>query len=101
MAFNGLKTYSIRSIRQWVHYVSSITLYLGCNVSFHRKSESIQYSSALAITGAIRGTSTEKLYNELGLETHKKEDGTRNYAAFIKFLKVILQNTYLTLSPLP
>ena len=41
------------------------------NVSFHEKLESVQYNSALAITGTIRGTSTEKLYNELGLETLK------------------------------
>ena len=41
------------------------------NVSFHENLESVQYNSALAITGAIRGTSTEKLYNELGLETLK------------------------------
>ena len=41
------------------------------NVSFHEKLESVQYNSALAITGAIRGKSTEKLYNELGLETLK------------------------------
>ena len=38
-------------------------------VSFHPKLESIQYNSTLAITGAMKGTSTEKLYNELGLET--------------------------------
>ena len=42
------------------------------NVLFHQKLESIQYNSALAITGAIRGTSTVKLYNEQGLETFKK-----------------------------
>ena len=30
--------------------------------------ESIQYNTALAITGAIRGSSREKLYQELGLE---------------------------------
>ena len=30
--------------------------------------ESIQYNTALAITGPIKGTSKEKLYNELGLE---------------------------------
>ena len=33
--------------------------------SFHQKIESVQYSSALAITGAIRGTSKEKLSHEL------------------------------------
>ena len=37
------------------------------NISFHRRLESLQYDVALAITGAIRGTSKEKLYNELGL----------------------------------
>ena len=42
------------------------------NVSVHQKLESIQYNSALAITSAIRGTSTEKLYDELGLEILEK-----------------------------
>ena len=41
-------------------------------VSFHQKIESVQYNWALAITGAIRGTSKEKLYQELGLETLSK-----------------------------
>ena len=36
------------------------------NASFHQKLDSIQYNSALVITGAIRGTSKEKLYGELG-----------------------------------
>ena len=34
--------------------------------SFHKNLESIQYNAALAITGAIRGTSKEKLYQKLG-----------------------------------
>ena len=34
--------------------------------------ESVQYNAALAITGAIRGTSREKLYQELGLESLRK-----------------------------
>ena len=32
------------------------------------KLEILQYTAALAITGAIKGTSHEKLYQELGLE---------------------------------
>ena len=32
------------------------------NNSFHQKLESIKYNAALASTGAIRGTSSEKLY---------------------------------------
>ena len=35
------------------------------------KIESVQYNAALAITGAIRGISREKLYQELGLESLK------------------------------
>ena len=40
-----------------------------CNDSFHKKLESIQYNTALATTGVIIGTSSEKLYQELGLES--------------------------------
>ena len=38
-------------------------------VSFQKKLETIQYNADLAITGAIRGTSREKVYSELGLES--------------------------------
>ena len=39
------------------------------NASFHQKLELLQYKACLAITGAIRGTSREKLYEKLGLES--------------------------------
>ena len=39
------------------------------NASFHQKLELLQYNACLAITGAIRGPSREKLYEELGLES--------------------------------
>ena len=39
------------------------------NTSFHQRLESLQYNAALPIAGAIRSTSKEKLYNELGLES--------------------------------
>ena len=38
------------------------------NEKFTDTLESIQYNAALAITSAIKGTSKEKLYNEIGLE---------------------------------
>ena len=41
------------------------------NSAFHDKLESIQYNACLAITGATKGTSTEKIYQELGLESPK------------------------------
>ena len=41
------------------------------NSSFHEKLGSLQYNACLVITGAIRGKSSEKLYQELGLESLK------------------------------
>ena len=37
--------------------------------SFYERAESIQYNAALAIAGGIRGSSREKLYQELGFES--------------------------------
>ena len=41
------------------------------NESFHAKLESLQYNATLTITGAIRWSSTEKIYKELGLGSLK------------------------------
>ena len=41
------------------------------NESFCKDIESVHFNAALAITGAIQGTSREKLYRELILETLK------------------------------
>ena len=38
------------------------------NLSFHQKLELIQYNAALALTGAIRGSSREKFYQEKVLQ---------------------------------
>ena len=38
------------------------------NNSFHDRLDSIHYNASFAITEAIRGTSSENLYQELGLE---------------------------------
>ena len=51
-------------IRPHLDY-GDITYDQAYNVSFHQKLESIEYNVALAITGAIRRTSREKLYREL------------------------------------
>ena len=39
------------------------------NESFKSRIESIQYKACVATTGAIQGTSRERLYRELGLES--------------------------------
>ena len=64
------------------------------NSSFHQNLEKIQYNSALAITGAIRGTSKEKLCQELGLESLEKR---RWYQKLCYFYKIFNKQspTYL------
>ena len=54
------------------------------NSAFHDKLESVQYDACLAITGAIRGTSTEKIYQELGLESLKSRRWFRKLCHFYK-----------------
>ena len=57
------------------------------NESFHQIMESIQYNTALAITGATRGTSREKIYRELGLESLRKRRWYRKLCYFFKIFK--------------
>ena len=39
------------------------------NETFHHKLYSIQYNACLALSGATRGLSSEKIFQELGLES--------------------------------
>ena len=57
------------------------------NMSFHHKLESIQYNACLAITGAIQGTSKEKLYQELGIESLQLRRWYRKLGMFYKIYK--------------
>ena len=59
------------------------------NNFFHQKLESIQYNAALAITGAIKGSSREKLGLglELGLESLKQRRWFRKLCYFFKITK--------------
>ena len=57
------------------------------NISFHDRLESVQYNACLAITGAIRGTSKEKLYQELGLESLRLRRWYRKLCLFYKIFK--------------
>ena len=56
-------------------------------VSFHQKIESVQYNSALAITGPISGESKEKFYQELGL-LEKSLEKRRWYRKLCCFFKI-------------
>ena len=74
------------------------------NKSFHEKLEYFQYNASLAISGAIRGTSKEKLYQELGFESLQHRRWFRKLCTFYKIFKnqspVIFMSYYLS-KPLP
>ena len=54
------------------------------NEPWHKKLESAQYNVVLAITGAIRGTDTVKVYQELGLESLQNRRKLRRFSLFYK-----------------
>ena len=61
--------------------------------------KSTQYNVSLAITGGIRDTSREKLYQGLGLEglgleSSLKDDGIESSGTFSKYLKVNLRSIF-------
>ena len=60
------------------------------------KLESIQYNACLALSGAIRGTFKEKIYQELGLELLQIRRWYRSFAFFIRSTKISLRLTYIT-----
>ena len=60
------------------------------NNAFFNKLETVQYNAALAITGAIKGTSREKLYQELGLEYLQQRRCMRRLCLFSKVVSTKL-----------
>ena len=57
------------------------------NESFHLKLESTQCNACLAIIGAIRGSSREKLYHELGFESLQQRRWYKKLCCFYKIFK--------------
>ena len=55
------------------------------NSTFNDKLESFQYNACLAITGAIRDTSTERIYQKLGSESLNSGVGLENCVIFIRY----------------
>ena len=56
------------------------------NTSFHQNIVSIQYNTALEITGAVKGTSREKLYQELGFESLQQRRWCRKLCCLFKII---------------
>ena len=69
------------------------------NESFCNKLESVQYKAALAITGAIQGTSRDKLYQELDLESLKLRRWYKHLSCMFKIMKKETPNYLVNLIP--
>ena len=57
------------------------------NKSFYQRIQSVKYNAATPIIGAIRGTSSEKLYQKLGLESLRFRRWLRKLCSFYKIYK--------------
>ena len=67
------------------------------NESFCNLIEKVQYNAALAITGAIKGTSQLKIYNELGIESLKFKRWFRRLCVFFKIKTTQIPNEHMNL----
>ena len=82
---NSLITIHKSFIRPHLDY-SNVIFDKTSNATFSNRIESAQYNAALAITGTIRGTSKEKPYQKLGLETMKERRWFRRLCCFYRTL---------------
>ena len=69
------------------------------NESILQRLESIHYNAAIAITWAIRGKSSEKLFQELGLETLRSRRWFIKLCLFYKILHSKLPSYLFNLIP--
>ena len=60
------------------------------NNSFHERRVSIQYNATLIMTGALRGSSREKPYQELGFESLQQRRWYRKLCLFFKISQLRL-----------
>ena len=65
------------------------------NASFSKKTKSIQYNAALAITGAIKGSSRENLYQALRLEYLYRRRWARRLCLLCNFFSTGQPSYYL------
>ena len=69
------------------------------NESFSEKLEGVQYKAVLAITGAIQGTSRDRIYQELGLESLKSRKWYKRLSCMFKIMNEHAPNYLINLIP--
>ena len=57
------------------------------NNSFQQRLQSLHYKASLAIAGTIKGSSNEKLYRRLGLESLQNRRWFGKFCVFCKIVK--------------
>ena len=65
------------------------------NTSFHQNIELVQYNAGLAIAGAVRGTSREKLYQELVFKPLQQRRWYRKLYCWFKIINNQAQDIFL------
>ena len=60
------------------------------NQNFQNKLEKVQHKACIAITGAIQGTSRQKIYDELGLHTLIEKRWRSELTFFYKIVSGLL-----------
>ena len=68
-------------------------------MSFLEKLESVEYKTASAITGAMQGTSRNKVYQNLGIESVKARRWYRGLSCMFKIMKEEAPNYLVNLIP--
>ena len=63
------------------------------------KLESVQHKAAVAITGAMQGTSRDKIYQELGIELFKSRRWYKRGSCIFKIIKEEAPNYLIHLIP--
>ena len=66
---------------------------------FCEKLESLQYKTAVEITGAIEGTSRDKIYQKLGLVSRKSRTWYTRLSCMFKIMKKVTPNYLINLIP--
>ena len=69
------------------------------NESFCEKLESLQYKAGLAITGAIQGTSRDRVYQKLGLKSFKSRRWYKRLSCMFNIMKKEAPNYLINLIP--
>ena len=94
----ALKTIYKAFVRPYLDY-GDVIYDEGYNEAFHKILESIQYNAWLALSRTIRGSSREKLYQELGLESLQRRRWYRKLSLFYKIFKERKPVYFFNLTP--